>query len=159
MPEEIDKQLLYKEHKYTFHTETIEQLSLFPNYKFLDENVEYILPKYDGNYKRKRKVLALIDPTIYRNVYHKKTYRNDKVVTIPINLYNSLITLNPYKNNPRVIIYFLYNYYILSKPIYIKELRDRIKSRIKEGPDFAFILELRKLYYDIEDILKQTKYL
>ena len=166
MPEEIDKQLLYKEdtvykkeHKYTFHTETIEQLSLFPNYKFLDENVEYILPKYDGKYKRKRKVLALIDPTIYRNVYHKKTYRNDKVVTIPINLYNSLITLNPYKNNPRVIIYFLYNYYILSKPIYIKELRDRIKSRIKEGPDFAFILELRKLYYDIEDILKQTKYL
>ena len=160
MPEEIDKQLLYKkEHKYTFHTETIEQLSLFPNYKFLDESVEYIPPKYDGKYKRKRKVLALIDPTIYRNVYHKKTYRNDKVVTVPINLYNSLITLNPYKNNPRVIIYFLYNYYILSKPIYIKELRDRIKSRIKEGPDFAFILELRKLYYDIEDILKQTKYL
>jgi hypothetical protein len=153
--EETDQQELYK-----FQIETREQLSLFENYKFIDEaTVEYIPPKYDGKYKRKRRVLALINPTLYRNIYHKKTYRNDKTVTIPINLYNSLITLNPYHNNPRVIIYFLLNYYTLTKPIYIKELRDRIKSRIKEGPDFTFLLELRRLYYDLEQILKQTKYL
>lgn len=144
---------------YKFHTETVEQLSLFPNYKFIDENTEYIPPKYDGRYKRKRKVLALINPAIYRQIYHKKTYRNDKSITIPINLYNNLITLNPYRNNPRVIIYFLYNYYILSKPIFLKELRDRIKTRVKEGPDFVFLLELRRLYYDVEQILKQTKYI
>lgn len=145
---------------YPLQTETIEQLSLFKNYKFTeDSNVEYLPPKYDGKYKRKRKVLALINPSIYRNVYAKKTYKNDKKVSIPINLYNALITLNPYHNNPRVIIYFLLNYYTLSKPIYIKELRDRIKSRIKEGPDFAFFVELKNLYYDLEQILKQTRYL
>jgi|NOAtaT_7_FD_contig_121_120053_length_1577_multi_2_in_0_out_0_2 hypothetical protein len=152
--EDQDLQALYKH-----HNQTIEQLSLFPNYKFLDEGAEYLSPKYDGKYRRKRKVLALIDPSLYRNIYHRKTYRNDKRISIPVNLYNSLITLNPYKNNPRVIIYFLLNYYTLTKPIYIKELRDRIKSRIKEGPDFAFFIELRNLYYDLEQILKQTKYL
>jgi hypothetical protein len=153
---------IQKEDKfYNFKTETVEQLSLFKNYKFTneDQNVSYLPPKYDGKYKRKRKVLALINPSIYRTVYAKKTYRNDRKVSIPINLYNALITLNPYKNNPRVIIYFLLNYYTLSKPIYLKELRDRIKSRVKEGPDFAFFLELKNLYYDIEQILKQTKYI
>ena len=153
---------IQKEDKfYNFKTETVEQLSLFKNYKFTneDQNVSYLPPKYDGKYKRKRKVLALINPSIYRTVYAKKTYRNDRKVSIPINLYNALITLNPYKNNPRVIIYFLLNYYTLSKPIYLKELRDRIKSRVKEGPDFAFFIELKNLYYDIEQILKQTKYI
>lgn len=157
--EEADQQQLFKEYKHK--TETIEQLSLFKNYKFAteDNNVSYLPPKYDGKYKRKRKVLALINPSLYRSVYAKKTYRNDRKVSIPINLYNALITLNPYKNNPRVIIYFLLNYYTLSKPIYLKELRDRIKSRVKEGPDFAFFIELKNLYYDIEQILKQTKYI
>lgn len=151
---------LQKENNYNVPpTESIEQLNLFKNYKFTDENVEYLPPKYDGKYRRKRKVLALIDPSVYRNIYARRTYRNDKRISLPINLYNALITLNPYKNNPRVIIYFLLNYYTLSKPIYLKELRDRIKSRIKEGPDFAFFIELKNLYYDIEQILKQTKYI
>jgi hypothetical protein len=144
---------------YPLQTERTEQLSLFKNYKFVDENPSYIPPKYDGKYKRKRKILALINPALYRNIYANKTYRNDRKVALPINLYNALITLNPYKNNPRVIIYFLLNYYTLSKPIYLKELRDRIKSRVKEGPDFAFFVELKNLYYDIEQILKQTKYI
>jgi hypothetical protein len=35
---------------------------------------------------------------------------------------------------------------------------NRRKARIKEGPDFAFFIELRNLYYDLEQILKQTKW-
>lgn len=124
---------------------------------------QYHNNKYDGRTKRRKVVRALLktrDLLKPKEELKRKTVSyGEKYIALPTNLYTSLISLNPYHNNPKVIIYILLNYYLITKPIYIKEFRQRIKSKLKEGPDFVFFIELRNLYYDLEQILKQTNYL
>lgn len=110
----------------------------------------------------KNKEERCLDPAPVKLKGH--THNQYASINITVALYRRLLSLMPSTQTEveveliRVLV-FLYNYYALTSSIYIKDIRTRIKQRAHEAPDFTFFIELKKLYKDLEVLLKQTKYL